>query len=102
MEGDRPVGIFTEKDLLRAVARGEDLNRPVEELGTYGKLLTVKDSDPVGRAAQLMHGNNVRHLVVVDDQGRAVGVISIRDIINERHILSILSSARVEEWTGGD
>ena len=102
MDGDKAVGIFTERDLLRAVARCEDLNKPVEELGTYGKLIAIKDTDTVGKAAQLMHEYNIRHLVVVNDHDKVIGVISIRDIINEKHILSILSTKIEEEWVGGD
>ncbi|BCU70936.1 CBS domain-containing protein [Stygiolobus caldivivus] len=102
MDGEKAVGIFTERDLLKAVAKGEDLNKPVEELGTQGKLFTVKEDDPVGKAALLMHQHNIRHLVVLDGLDKVIGVISIRDIISERHLLSALSTKPEEEWLGGD
>ncbi len=97
-----PVGIFTERDLLMAVARGESLSAPVRKIGTMGRLVTVGEDEPVGKAAKLMHENNIRHVVVLDSAGRAVSVISIRDLINEKHLLSAISSEPDDEWVGGD
>ncbi|PVU76137.1 histidine kinase [Sulfolobus sp. SCGC AB-777_G06] len=102
VDGDKPVGIFTERDLLKAVAKGEDLNKPVEKLGTYGKLITIREDEPLSSAARLMHQYNIRHLVVVDGKDKVVGVISIRDIISEKHLLSAISTKPDEEWVGGD
>lgn len=102
VDGDKPVGIFTERDLLKAVAKGEDLNKPIEKLGTYGKLITIREDEPLSNAARLMYQYNIRHLVVVDGKDKAVGVISIRDIISEKHLLSAISTKPDEEWVGGD
>lgn len=102
VDGEKPVGIFTERDLLKAVAKGEDLNKPVEKLGTYGKLITIREDEPLSNAARLMHQYNIRHLVVVDGKDNVVGIISIRDIISEKHLLSAISTKPDEEWVGGD
>lgn len=102
VNGDKPVGIFTERDLLKAVAKGEDLNKPVEKLGTYGKLITIREDEPLSNAARLMHQYGIRHLVVVDGKDKVVGIISIRDIISEKHLLSAISTKPDEEWVGGD
>ncbi len=98
----KPIGIFTERDLLMAIARGESTNVAIEKIATVGKLITVNEEDSVGKAAKLMHENNIRHLVVLNHDGGAVGVISIRDIISEKHLLSAISSEPGEEWVGGD
>jgi CBS domain-containing protein len=101
-EDGKPIGIFTERDLLHAVAKNRDLNLPIEELGTVTKLITIKEDEPIINAARLMHEYNVRHLVVVNKDGKLVGVISIRDLINETHVLSAISTIEDSEWVGGD
>ncbi|MUN29011.1 CBS domain-containing protein [Sulfuracidifex metallicus] len=98
----KPVGIFTERDLLMSVARGDSLNTAVEKICTMGNLITVGEDDPIGKAAELMHEHNIRHLIVTNKEGKPVGVISIRDIINEKHLLSAISSKPDDEWVGGD
>jgi len=102
-DGDKLIGIFTERDLLEAVAKDEDLGKPVEELGTVGNLVTVDEDSPINVAAELMSKHNIRHLIVVDRAGKPIGIVSIRDLVGEKHILSILSNVdKIEEWVGGD
>ncbi|AAK42712.1 CBS domain-containing protein [Saccharolobus solfataricus] len=99
-EKDYPVGIFTERDVLRAVACGKDLNDKVENLGTFGKLVTVKSNSSIGEIAEKMVKNNIRHIVVVDDEGKLIGVVSIKDIVNEKHVLDFLVRSELN-WEGG-
>ncbi len=99
-ERNRPVGIFTERDLMRAIANRKDLNEPVEKLGTYGNLITVRRNSPIGEVAEKMVKNNIRHVIVVGSEGELVGVISIRDIINEEHVLNFLIKSETT-WEGG-
>ncbi|WP_338604173.1 CBS domain-containing protein [Sulfolobus tengchongensis] len=99
-ENGYPVGIFTERDLVRAVACGKDLNDSVESLGTYGKLITVKPNSPIGEIAEKMVKNNIRHILVVDNEGKLVGVVSIKDIVNEKHVLDFLIKSETT-WEGG-
>lgn len=102
-DNDKLLGIFTERDLLRVVASGIDLDKPIEFVATVCDLITVDEDTPVGEAAKIMAQHNIRHLIVTDKSGKVVGILSIRDIISEKHILTILSnSEKVEEWTGGD
>lgn len=73
-------GIFTERDLLRAVAEGADLD--TEPISTW--MTEYPDSfDPemgVEEAAEWMLATGFRHLPVVDG-GDVVGVISIKDVL---------------------
>ena len=73
-------GIFTERDLLRAIAAGEDPNSEVvaDHLTAHGTY--AEPSWPFEKAAQAMIDGGFRHLVVVDG-GEAVGIISMRDIV---------------------
>lgn len=80
VENDRLVGIFTERDVLvRVLAAGKnpDTTR-LDEVMTRDPD-TVKSSDAVLHALELMNQHGYRHLPVVDGD-RLVGVVSIRDL----------------------
>ncbi|HEV8650118.1 MAG TPA: CBS domain-containing protein [Actinomycetes bacterium] len=80
-EGDRLAGILTERDVLRAVAEGRDLERtPVAELMTKS-LVTAGPNWDVVVAASVMTANRIRHLVV-QEQDRLLGVLSLRDVLS--------------------
>lgn len=78
IDGDRLVGILTERDVLRAVATG-NVEGPVSASMTHGPD-TVEPSETTGHAAALMIHGGFRHLPVVDE-GTVVGMISIRDLM---------------------
>jgi len=80
MDGARLVGIVTERDIMKAVARGRDVETtPVSELMTTD-VLTVTPDTSLHEAARHMATRWIRHLpVVADDQ--VVGVISQRDLV---------------------
>ncbi|MGH9280979.1 MAG: CBS domain-containing protein [Acidimicrobiales bacterium] len=79
--GGKPSGIITDRDALRAIARGKaGGDVPVGEL-VAGKLTTVPVSTEVLEAARLMRDRGFRHLVVVDGEGRLAGVFSMRDLV---------------------
>src|SRR5207244_8903004 len=75
----RLIGIFTERDLMRAVAgRVHSSEARVREWMTSDPV-TVSESTPVEEAARTMLDQGFRHLPVVQDD-RPVGIVSIRDI----------------------
>lgn len=78
--GDELVGIFTERDLLKAIAAGASLSESVESYATK-RLISIAPSEPISRAMELMGKHNIRHLPVIDEKGRLLGVISVRDIV---------------------
>jgi CBS domain-containing protein len=79
LDGARLVGILTERDVLRVVAESVDLGTPVSERMTHAPE-TIESSDSVEHAAVLMIHGGFRHLPVVED-GAAVGILSIRDLV---------------------
>jgi len=80
-EDMKPIGIFTERDLLvKVCARGLDpASVRLEEVMTRNPMV-VRESETAKKALELMLHFGFRHLPVVDSEGRLVGVVSIRDV----------------------
>ncbi|AOL17704.1 histidine kinase [Sulfolobus sp. A20] len=79
VDRDKPVGIITERDIVKAIGNGKDLSARAEEIMTTN-LIMVRQDSPITGALSLMRSYNIRHLPVVDDQGNLKGIISIRDV----------------------
>jgi CBS domain-containing protein len=79
LEGENLAAILTERDVMRAVAAGKDGTAPVSEWMTRSPE-TVEPEDSTDHAAALMIHGGFRHLPVVQG-GRAVGIVSIRDLM---------------------
>ncbi len=79
------AGIFTERDVLRKlVLSGRDpAQTPVSELMTVPVILATADTSP-GEAFSIMMERHFRHLPVVDDRGRVVAMLSIRNLLQWR------------------
>ncbi|MEM4509378.1 MAG: CBS domain-containing protein [Pyrobaculum sp.] len=80
----RPVGIITERDVVKAVAKRLPATSKATEAATVGDLLTAKLDDEVYEVLKKMRERRVRHLIVVDEGGRLVGVLSIRDFLEDQ------------------
>jgi IMP dehydrogenase len=83
MVGDRLAGIFSERDYTRKVilhGRSSDTTR-VEEIMT-SSVVVVNPRTHARECMALMTEKNIRHLPVVD-QGRVIGMVSIRDIVSD-------------------
>jgi predicted transcriptional regulator len=97
-----PVGVVSERDVMRAVASGTPLDSKVWDIATKN-LVTLNRQQDVGKAALAMRTHKIRHLVVTDESNSLFGVISIRDLVAERSTLeAIVSSYEQEPWPGGD
>lgn len=81
-EADRPVGIFTEQDAIQLMAAKKKVSglRLAEVMSE--PVLTVSANMGYGNAYQLMSENRVRHLVVVDDSGTLIGLVSEGDFLH--------------------
>jgi CBS domain-containing protein len=83
MTGDRLAGIFSERDYTRKVilkGRSSDTTR-VEEIMTPN-VVCVSPRTKARECMQLMTEKNIRHLPVMDE-GRVIGMVSIRDIVSD-------------------
>src|SRR3712207_3652569 len=111
VEGERPVGILTERDLLRFAAAGATASEsPVGDWMTREPNTTTPDEE-VTDAFRNLVGQPYRHLPVVAD-GKLVGVISVHDLIKIAQMLPVeapaievprgLAGVVVVETTNGD
>jgi len=83
MTGERLAGIFSERDYTRKVilkGRSSDSTR-VEEIMTPN-VIVVSPRTRTRECMALMSEKAIRHLPVVDE-GRVVGMVSIRDIVSD-------------------
>ncbi len=79
--GGKVVGIFTERDLLtRVLAAGLPLNTPLRECMTARPVM-VSPHESVKAAVQKMQDGGYRHLPVVDEESRPVGILSAKRIV---------------------
>jgi CBS domain-containing protein len=79
-EGPEPVGIFTERDVLRLAGNGAAFGTTLLRDVMTPNPLTASADDGILAAAQLMGERNLRHLPVVEG-GNLVGIVSIRDVL---------------------
>jgi CBS domain-containing protein len=78
---DEGPGIITERDVLRAVAAGADLEGArVEDYMTHNAITAFEDWD-LGEAARRMADGRFRHLIVLGRGGQVEGILSIRDLL---------------------
>jgi IMP dehydrogenase len=70
------VGILTNRDVRFA----NNPLQPVSELMTKDKLVTVREGVSQDEAKRLLHQRRIEKLLVVDNQYRCVGLITVKDI----------------------
>ncbi len=81
-EAQRCVGIFTERDAIRVIAQNVPLTAAVEKVMTK-KPFTIGDDSTFEEAKSIIINHKVRHLPVVDSDGKLVGMLSVRSIRDE-------------------
>jgi CBS domain-containing protein len=83
MDGTWLVGMFTERDVLRAAAAGADPRSSFVRDWMTSEPVTAAPNMDAEEAAEVMMSQGFRHLPVVD--GKAlVGIVSLRDILRTR------------------
>ena len=86
VEGDnsdnkRPVGMITERDIIKKVtAQNKSADQVAVRHIMSSPLITVKSIDSIETAAETIAGNRVKRLVVLEQDGSMVGILSVSDI----------------------
>ncbi|WP_054843140.1 CBS domain-containing protein [Vulcanisaeta souniana] len=78
-EGRVIGGVFTERDLLRLIANNVNIDAlTVGDVMTKDVIVIEEDASLI-KAVHIMAKHGIRHLPIVDEDGRIIGIISIRD-----------------------
>lgn len=99
-EGDRVVGILSERDLVRAVARHGQiaLARPVADYMTQD-VIFAEPTETVTILMERMTDRRIRHLPVLD-KGRLVGVVSIGDLVKSKIAEATFEAESMKAYIG--
>ncbi|UBM57963.1 CBS domain-containing protein [Marinilongibacter aquaticus] len=83
MDGDDLKGIFSERDYARkGILKGRKAkSTPITEVMT-SNVFTVGLGDTIIECMEIMNERGFRHLPVVNDANRVVGMLSVKDIVN--------------------
>jgi CBS domain-containing protein len=78
----RPFGIVTERDLVRGLAKKEDVHLRATLLESFASypLITAKPTATVEEAAQTMFKNKIRRLPIVNESNVATGIVTVTDL----------------------
>ena len=80
-ENERPLGIVTERDMARLLTERRDMEGLKVETVMSSPAHTVAENTPFNDAASLMKEKGIRRLIVVDEDGKIAGLITLSDII---------------------
>ena len=77
----KPVGIVTERDIIKKVsAQNKSADQVAVRHIMSSPLITVKSMDSVDTAAETIAENKIKRLVVLEQDGSMVGILSVSDI----------------------
>jgi CBS-domain-containing membrane protein len=85
---DMPVGIVSERDIVRKGCSREDVDiksARVSEIMS-SPVITISHKSSPREAAELLVKNKIRHLLVVDDTGRRVGIVTPMDFTRYKQL----------------
>lgn len=90
----KPIGIITEKDIVRYQAQRLDLKSIITEEIMTKPLIVISEDECLWNAHQIMQNNHLRRLVVVNDLGDLTGIItqsSVLEGIDPRELQSVIN-----------
>ena len=103
----RVAGIFTERDVLRkmSLSRLDPHTTSIRDLMTTPVEMATRNTGP-GEALSIMLERHFRHLPVADDNGKLLGLLSIRNLLEWRvdelsHELDSLQQYMTNDAPGG-
>jgi len=85
VEGDRLVGVVTDRDLaIRVLAEGRGANTTVGEIASKN-VVTIDPHQSLEEAARLMAEHQIRRLPVTEEDGKLVGILAQADVAQSGH-----------------
>ncbi|NYB25802.1 MAG: CBS domain-containing protein [Methanobacteriaceae archaeon] len=81
LDGEEVVGILTLSDITKAIAQNKE-NLKVKNIMS-DKIITVESDMMIADAVEVMNQNNIGRLIVLDEKGRPIGIITRTDLLNK-------------------
>jgi CBS domain-containing protein len=81
-EDKKCIGIFTERDAIRLVANNVQLNQPLDNVMTKN-VVTIQEDSSITELRKVICAHRIRHLPVVNQKGKLVGLLSMRDVLDQ-------------------
>jgi CBS domain-containing protein len=81
-EEKKCIGIFTERDAIRLVAKNVDLNQPLGNVMTKN-IITIPEDASINEVRRTIQTHSIRHLPVVNQEERLVGLLSVRALMDQ-------------------
>jgi CBS domain-containing protein len=80
-----PLGLVTERDIVRKFCVNDTSTHTLtsKDIMSY-PLITISVSSSISTAADMMLKNNVRHLLIVDDGNKPIGIITPLDFVRNQ------------------
>jgi len=75
------IGILTRRDAIYSLAAGEARRDPPVRLVMSQSVITGRPDETLGEILEKMRSAGVRHVPILDDAGRPVGIVSMHDIL---------------------
>jgi len=80
-----PLGIITERDIITKVCINDGpTNTVISKDIMSTPIITIKGSSSTSTAAEMMIKNDVRHLLVIDDESKPIGIITPLDLTRDQ------------------
>jgi CBS domain-containing protein len=99
LEDNKAVGIVTDRDIIiTCVAEGNSASDPVSSAMSED-VISVNENDEVEVASKLMQENQISRILVLDEEQRPVGMLTLRDLASnsEDHELNSHTLAKIKE-----
>jgi len=81
-EDKKCIGIFTERDAIRLVAENVDLDQPLGNVITKN-VITIQEDSSINEVRRTIQTHSIRHLPVVNQENRLVGLLSVRALLDQ-------------------
>ncbi len=97
-----PVGIFTERDVLKLITQKIDFKLLIEEIINFKNIITVNEKRTIEYGLHVLIDNNIRRLIVVDDSNNFLGVTTQDMIIKHLEDDSFRVELKISSFINND
>ena len=81
-DSQKCMGIFTERDAIRIIANEVSLDTTIDQVMTKN-VATIGEEASLEEARRLVISHGIRHLPVMDNKGKLIGLLSVRKLLDE-------------------